>query len=54
VLALVDHGAFAPWSTSNQDATERGEDDGYSAFKDWVAARLLVPPSRCRQRLPGQ
>jgi len=40
VLALVDRTAFAPWLSHMQDAAERGERGDYSAFKDWVAARL--------------
>ena len=40
VLALVDHAAFAPWLNHKQDAAERVERGDYSAFKDWVAARL--------------
>jgi phytoene dehydrogenase-like protein len=40
VLALVDPAAFAQWLSQDQVATDRVAGDDYSAFKDWVAARL--------------
>lgn len=40
VLALVDQAAFAPWLRHTQGSAEHIEGDDYSAFKDWVAARL--------------
>jgi all-trans-retinol 13,14-reductase len=36
VLALVDRAAFAPW------LEESGAASDYAAFKEWVAARLMV------------
>lgn len=40
VLALVDAAAFAPWLSHPQDFVEPAEGNDYTAFKDWVAARL--------------
>jgi all-trans-retinol 13,14-reductase len=40
VLALVDPAAFARWLSHDQVTAEGVAGDDYSAFKDWVAARL--------------
>ncbi len=40
VLALVDPAAFAQWLSDDPVVSDHAAGDDYSAFKDWVAARL--------------